>query len=299
MPTSSIDDLLADTIAGKGQPMAPEMQPSEEEISEIQQKQQAQEEDILQQPAAQSMADDDEEVEANAKPEVTEDEYGNPSPKAESKTYTEEEVNNRINQAIRDRFARMERNQPNQGAQDQVRQAAQKDFEYDPESKESWQQQLETFVETTVTRMSQKQAQQAFNEKEQRAQAEFEAKFHQGMTKFGDFTQVVGSKNITDAMVIATRSMTDPAAFMYAAAKRMPQELERIAKMDPYAQMVEIGKLEEKLKKTREPTRAPKPAAKVSEDMGIPHKSEKEPSIEDLIAKSNARRIAMRNRHKR
>lgn len=298
MPTSSIDELLSDTISGKSQPMAPEMQPSEDEIKEIQSKQEAQD-DILQQPAAQNVSENEEEVEADAKPEPTEDEYGNPSPNAETKTYTEEEVNNRINQAIRDRFARMERNQGTQGAQEQVRQTAQKDFEYDPESKESWQQQLESFVENTVTRMSHKQAQQAFNEKEQRAQAEFETKFHQGMTKFGDFQQVVGTKNITDAMVIASRAMADPAAFLYAAAKRAPQELERIAKMDPYAQMVEIGKLEEKLKKTREPTRAPKPAAKVSEDMGIPHKGDKSPSIEDLIAHSNARRMAVRNRHKR
>ena len=226
------------------------------------------------------------------------DDYGNAV--APSRTYNEDEVNERINAAIRDRFARFERNNGQQPNQAQVQQATQQGFEYNADSQESWQQQLESFVEQTVSRMSQKQAHQAQQAREQYTQQEFDAKFRQGMTKFPDFVQTVQSQPITDHMVLGARSMKDPAAFFYAASKRAPQELQRIANIaDPYAQIAEIGKLEEKMKQSRPGTKAPKPIGRTHEDAAIPKsKDKREPTIEEQIAKDTARRLALQKQRR-
>lgn len=291
---SSIDDLL---MSGKTQqqPAAPEHQPEpvepEDEYAPVQEDDGgAQSEETEAEPKQEDISD----TEPKETQEV--DDYGNPKPKA--KTYTEDEVNERINKAIRDRLARMERNQ--QPSADQARQAKDAGFEYDPDSSQDWQQQLEQFVEQTVTKMSSKKEQQAQAQREEQAQAEFELKFHNSMSKFADFRDVVGSQPITDAMTIATRAMKDPAAFLYAASKRHPQELQRIAQIpDQYAQMVEVGKLEERMRKSRTATTAPKPVSKTREDAGMPTKSSKEPTIEDLIAHADAKRLQQRQSRRR
>ncbi len=228
-------------------------------------------------------------------PEADTDDYGNE--KAAPKTYTEDEVNERINQAVRERLARAERN-----AQTETKQqpATQDGFEYDANSKDSWQVQLESFVKQTVGKMHQEQATQAQQAKEQKIQAEFEAKFQKGMSRFKDFTEVMSRQNITDAMVIATRGMDDPAAFMYAAVNRSPEEIKRIASIaDPYAQMVEMGKLEERMRKTKSTTKAPRPLSRTREDSSIAHKSDREPSIEDLIAQSDRKRTNLMKMNRR
>ena len=218
------------------------------------------------------------------------DEYGNDKPSA--KTYTEDEVNERINKAVRERLERLQRNQDQPSAQ-AVSQQTQQGFEYNPDSAESWQSQLEQFVESTVTKMTQKQQRAHEEQRERLAQDEFEQKMYKGMGKFNDFTDVVSGQPITDAMVMATRGMQDPASFIYAASKRAPQELARIANIpDKYAQMMEMGKLEERMRKSKPGTNAPRPVSRNQEDMGMPHKETKEPSIEDLIAKSDSKRRA-------
>ncbi len=219
------------------------------------------------------------------------DAYGNEKPAP--KTYTEDEVNEKINKAVRERLARGNPQQPNQQA---VQQQAKKDFEYNPESDESWQQQLELFVEQTVSKMSQKQYAQQEQQRENQAHEEFQDKFTQGMGKFGDFKEVVGSQPITDPMTLALRGMQDPASFIYAASKRHPAELTRISQIpDKYSQMVEMGKLEERMRKSPVgTTKAPRPVSRTSEDTGLPaSKKKSEPSIEDLIAKSEARKLAL------
>jgi hypothetical protein len=111
---------------------------------------------------------------------------------------------------------------------------------------------------------------------------------------------VVGTQPITDAMTLATRAMKDPAAFLYAASKRHGAELQRISQLEPYAQMVEIGKLEERMKKGSSTTKAPRPLDRTSEDATSPYKSEpKEPTIEDLIKQSEERKLTkMRNKRR-
>lgn len=233
-------------------------------------------------------------IEATEKPTDSEDDYGN-------KKQVE-------NEAIRERLARqaesMQRKHQAEidalraqlaakGASNEVQQAAQ-EFEYDPNAAGDWQQQLATFVKQTVKAMGQEEQTIKRQEKEVALQRQFETKFHQGMSHFPDFVDVVGAAPITDAMTVATRGMEDPASFLYAAAKRQPQELSRIAQIDdPYTQMVEMGKLEQRMRKNKVTTNAPKPLGRTKEDGQMPHIPEKkELTIEQQIAQAEAKKRA-------
>jgi hypothetical protein len=224
------------------------------------------------------------------------DEYGNE--KAPPRMYTEEEHKELLNKAIRERFERFQRNNPDVApvvTQQQV-QSQTKNFEFNPDSDQNLAQQLESFIEQTVTNMTSKRDTAERAQKEQEIQAEFEEKLVSGMNKFKDFRDVVGQYEITNPMTLATRAMQDPAAFLYAAAKRHPQELERIAKLrDPYAQMTEMGKLEERMRRNKPTTKAPRPLGRTAEDATIrpPAKKAKEPTNgDDLLARADAKRLA-------
>ena len=83
-------------------------------------------------------------------------------------------------------------------------------------------------------------------------------------------------------MMLATRGMADPAAFIYTAAKNHASELQRIAQIaDPYQQGAEIGKLEERMRKVATVSKATKPLPKTTGDMGA--KTETKRSIDQLI----------------
>lgn len=226
------------------------------------------------------------------------DDYGNA--KAPPKTYTEEEVNDRINKAIRERLARGNNAQGQQPTAQQVAQQAQ-DFDYNPDSAETWETQLAKFVEKTVSNMSTKQAQEQQAQRDQAQQAEFEDNFSRGMSRFGDFREVVAAQPITDPMTYALREMQDPAAFIYAASKRQPGELARISALaSPHAQMMEMAKLEERMRKTAPGTKAPKPVSRSRDDGTMPVTTKKkEASIEDLIASADAKRKAQLTQRRR
>lgn len=297
MPTSSIDDLL---MGGKSptQPQTPEHEYQEgpEEVEELEpEDDQGESPDYDDEPEDDHMDDADEPEDEDDAPEPKHkkeyDEYGN-----------EKEPENK---EIRDRLARQAkkfqaeiddlRSQlASRGASQEVQQAA-RDFEYDPEAKGDWQQQLAQFVKQTVNSMTREQEEQQVRAREAQAQQEFEGKFREGMGKFHDFVDVIGGLGfqITNPMTLATRGMADPAAFLYAAAKRNPQELERISKLrDPYAQMTEIGKLEERMRKNKPTTKAPRPLDRTRENASIPAPKKKtEPTIEDLIAKNDAKKL--------
>lgn len=188
-----------------------------------------------------------------------------------------------------------------QGASKEVQQAV-KDFKYDPNDEVSWEQQLSDFVKATVTNLQQDEQRQARERQEQAAHQEFTKKFQKGMERFDDFREVVGSQPIDDAMTLALRGMSDPTAFIYAASKRNPQELERIAKLpDPYARMVEMGRLEERMRRAKPTTKAPRPLGKTREDTTARvQPKQKDMSGDDLLAKADAKRLAkVKNRHAR
>ena len=187
-----------------------------------------------------------------------------------------------------------------QGASKEVQQAV-KDFKYDPNDEVSWEQQLSDFVKSTVNNMQTEQQQRVRQSQEEHAQREFHQKFVKGMERFGDFREVVGAQPMDDAMTLALRGMSDPAAFIYAASKRNPQEIERISKLpDPYARMVEMGKLEERMRRNKPTTKAPRPLGRTQEDTSaklVP--KQKDMTGDDLLAKADAKRLAnVRNRHR-
>ena len=225
------------------------------------------------------------------KEETTTDEYGSEVATKE-KTYTQSEVE----AMMRDRLSRVKQPEPVQ--QPAYQQPPQAQVEYDPNSGESWEAQLESFIENTLSKRDQKQQAENWQRQEQETQANFEIKFNQGMAKYNDFEQVVMGKSLTPQMVISTRGMADPAAFIYAAAKTQAPELDRISKIsDPYAQAIELGRLEERMRKSRSNvSQAPKPIEAPKGDMT--EKKQRTWSIDDKLrqAESESKKERMRGR---
>jgi hypothetical protein len=231
-------------------------------------------------PAPQKAAEDDK------APDDEKDEYGNPI--AKPKMYSEEEVN----RMMRERFSR---SKMSQDQQQQVQQAQKDGFKFDENSDESWEIQLEKFVERTVNNISKKQQEAEWQQKENIKQQEFEDKFTTGMNKYHDFKDVVGRNPITNAMLMATRNIDNPAAFIYAASKQHPQELERISKLDQYDQMVEIGRLEERMRKAKIATKAAKPITPPKGDMPNA-KDNTRLSIDDKLRQAERKEMKRRER---
>ncbi len=297
MAISSIDELLMGGSTSQN-PMSPEekMLNEPEEIEELEPEElenpDAEEDNSDSERESRDYPDDDEEEEKPQKKEADIDEYGN-----------EQEPENEV---IRERLARQARKHQaeidslraqlaQQGASAQVQQAA-KEFEYNPDDEGNWQQQLASFVKQTVSSMNREQQEVQQRQHEVQAQHAFESKFRDGMNRFDDFREVISSLpcEITDPMTLATRSMDNPAAFLYAAAKRHPQELDRISKLrDPYGQMMEMGKLEERMRKGKTLTKAPRPLGRTPEDSTVKTKpKEKDLSGDDLLAKADAKRLS-------
>lgn len=206
-----------------------------------------------------SESEPEEKYNASDTPSDEVDEYGTKVGKP--KTYTEEEVQN----MIRDRLKRGRHSENQEGQQE--RQEAAKDFTPDQESGESWEEQLDRHIDKHLDKKSREAKEREWKAEEQQKQDEFEVKFSQGMAKYKDFGDVVGSKPVTGAMMLAARTMENPAAFLYAACKQQPKEIERIASIkDPVTQATEIGRLEERMKKARTITSSPKPPAKIKGD---------------------------------
>lgn len=293
MPTTNIDDLLmggGQNPTQKVEPVdAPEVEDELESSGPEHEDAPEYDESDEQEPEPSEQGEDEPEEPKASKKEY--DDYGN-----------EKEPEN---EAIRERLARQARKHQaeidalrshlaNQGASQQVQQAA-KDFEYDPNASGDWQQQLASFVKQTVKSMNDEQANERQRHEEAKVQQEFESKFRDGMSKFSDFVDVVESLpfEITNPMTLATRAMADPASFLYAAAKRNPQELERISKIrDPYAQMTEMGKLEERMRRNKPTTKAPRPLGRVSDDAPAKEvQKKKELNGDDLLSRADAKRI--------
>lgn len=200
--------------------------------------------EAVEQPAeAQAKVESETDNKPETKSESPIDEYGNPVEKP--KMYSEEEVQ----RMIRDRLSRGRHAE--QPSHQQVQQMAQ-DFKADPNSEESWENQLKTFVKQTLKEVSNEEREIQWRQQEKQKQAQFEERFTSGMSKYSDFNQVVADKPITDKIMMATRALENPAAFIYGASKLHPQELDRIARIeDPYILAAEVGRLHERMVKAR------------------------------------------------
>lgn len=283
--TTSIDDLLMGGTVNTQHPAAENMEPdiADNEYEEIRDDQ-----DVSSIEEREPEPQDDDDEDNTSKQERSFDDYGNEKPAP--RVYTEDEVN----EMFRKRYKRGAQTQPDQ-QQYQSHQQQPQQFEYNPESTDNWQQQLEQFVEQTIDKRAQRQVSQQYQQQELEAAAQFRDKFERGMDKFSDFYEVVGNQPVDDAMTLALRAVNDPASFIYAASKRHPQELQRISQLrDPYAKIAEMGKLEERMKKAANATKAPRPVGRSADDAPIKYKEKStEPSIEQMIAKSEQKKLAM------
>lgn len=292
--TSSIDDLLSGS-ATQMQPETPENQYlNNDESNSSQTSHDDYDQDSSGYDTKSSLDDDSSDNDESSNVDDT-DEYG--SQKEKGRMYTEEEKNEAVNKAIRERVKQFNRNHPeNAQSNEQTQQMAQ-DFskQYDANSEASWEQQLESFIENTYKKINLRESQKIQQEREQAAALEFRDRFEQGMNRYSDFMDVVSNQPVTDYMAQAMRGIKDPAAFIYAASKNHAQELQRISNLqDPYAQIVEMGRLEERMRKKAASTQAPRPVSRTTEDSTYKQKPKEQDgdSIESLIAKAEARKIA-------
>jgi hypothetical protein len=206
--------------------------------------------------------------------------YGIPEPvKAEEKKYTDSDMQ----RMIRERLERVKQT----ATPAQVQEIA-KDFKSStPDATvEQWEKEFDAHVNKTLDQREEKAKVLRMQEHENKIQKEYENRFADGMGKYQDFWEVVNKNPITPPMMIATRSMENPAAFLYAASKLHPETLTRIAGMtDHAAQMVEIGRLEERMIKASRSTKAPRPLERIQgDDFEDRTPAPKEKSIDERIA---------------
>ncbi len=149
-------------------------------------------------------------------PEVATDDYGMEVTKKE-RVYTESEVQD----MIRDRLSRVKQApvEPVPAYQTEPAQPV-----MDNASNESWEAQLDAVIDARLSTREQQRQQLQWQQEQQEQQAQFEVKFNQGAAKYSDFEGVVYGKPLTPQMVLATRGMSDPAAFIYAASKTQASE---------------------------------------------------------------------------
>lgn len=233
------------------------------------------------------------EPKADAKAQDTQeiDDYGNKVPK--SKVYTEEEVQAMIRKRLKLHHEDKVAQQPAYQPTPQQYQQPQEEFQHDQSSEQPWEVQLDNHIEQTFEKIEAKKANKVWQAEQQRAQDEFEHRFTHGMSKYADFNDVVAGKPITNGILMAARSMADPAAFIYAVSKQQPKELERIAAItDPYVQAAEVGRLEERMKKARTLSKAPKPPTQTRGDMA--DKGATKASLDDLIRHDAKRKLGRR-----
>ena len=214
------------------------------------------------------------EAHPESEPEAaSEDDYGTPVTKKE-RVYTEAEVQEMIRRRVKEKHEQAA--QPAQPVPQQSTQPTNEDGD-------SWEAQLESFNEQWYQKRTQREQQQHWEQQAQQRQAEFEIKFNSGAAKYDDFESVVMGKPLTPQMVSATMGMDNPAAFIYAAAKTQAGELERISKLgDPLIQAVELGKLEERMRKARKGnSSAPRPIDPIKGDVG--DRVQKRNSVDDIL----------------
>jgi len=249
-------------------PEQPAVSSSPDEPPLVAETAQAESDEVLRETPEETPQVEDEKPQVSDKSPI--DEYGNPV--APAKTYTEDEVQ----RMMRERLARVK--QPDPVHTPAVSQPAPEEGEQD------WRQELKTFVKQTLGEVTQEEQQAQWRHQESQRQADFESKFNVGMAKYQDFHSVVANKPITKDMMLATRSLDNPAAFIYGASKLHPQELGRIAEIaDPYQQAAEIGRLHEKMVRTHNGvSNIPKPITPPKGD--LPNKKVNDrPSIDTLI----------------
>lgn len=294
MDISSIDDLLS-TAKSASQPEAPEHQykTEPEEIEEMEPE--TPEYDTGDEEHAESQSpeepNEDAEDSDDEATETQEDEYGN---KKEVMSKNMQKRMKKLEQKHQAEIDDLRRQLAQAGASREVQKAAE-DFNFDPNTEGDWEQQFAQMVRQTIAKDEQERVQKAKQQEEYQESQAFRGRFEQGMNRFDDFVDVVSNQPVDDAMTLALRGVADPAAFIYAASKRMPQELERISKLkSPHDRYAEMIRLEGKMRANKPATKAPRPLGRTQEDASAPPPKKKgDDSIEDMIARAEAKKLAV------
>ncbi len=298
---NNLDDLLHGQKTSL-HPETPENSYEEQEEEDFQEDtddtQEEAQDDILD-----STEEEERETEEEDKPEETQndeniDEYGNKEVKdSENMPERLKKLADKMNRQHQAEIDALRQEFMQQKAEEQQ---TQKEFEFDPDSSEPLGAQLERFVEQTFSKITQKQTYEQQKEEykqqqaqEQRIQQEFNDRFAEDMQRFDDFTEVAGNMPVSNYMAQALRSMANPAAFIYAAAKQQSAELQRIASLsDPIAQITEMGRLEERMRRNKPTTQAPRPIGRTKEDgSGAKTTKQKEETHRDILASADAGRL--------
>lgn len=236
----------------------------------------------------QDASDDESPSDAGKMRERNVDDYGNEiDPDSDKKLYSKTDMNRMMRE-------RLERMKIAPAQQQQIAQEVKKDFQVDPDSEVTWEQQLEAKIEATIEK-KQRDAEMRQMQQEENAKMEvFRDKFDNGRVKFKDFEDVIGKHRVTNSMFLAIREFDDPAGFIYAAAKLKPDEFKKISEMtDPYTQSAALGKLEATMKRTgKTKTNSPPPVKRVAGDgqnRQVPQKS-----LDNLILSDAKRKLGRR-----
>lgn len=211
--------------------------------------------------------------------------YGLPEAPPVEKMYPESEVN----KMIRERLDRMKQT----ATPEQVKQIS-ADMKETPQTSEDWEVELNAAIDRRVDSREKIQNQQNEERKELQRQAAFENKFNEGMKKYPDYWKTVNDVGeISPTIFVSIRGMDTPAEFLYAAAKLQPKELQRITKIeDPATMIMEMGRLDERMRKAAVITNAPRPLDRYKGDYhneDAPKKKEK--SIDERVLEDEQRKL--------
>lgn len=224
------------------------------------------------------------------------DDYGN---ETKERMYTWEEVQEAQKNAVSSAFQKRFKNSKNppdysQDVEESVMDEVNENYQHDPNKDGNWQEQLEDFVIKTIDKRQQNAEKQKMQRLEQERNNKFAEKFNTGAERFKDFEKIVTKESVTPTMVMATRGMKDPAAFLYAANKKAPEKLAKIKNMsDPYEQAHAMASLENSLRVNKKKnSNAPTPPSKT------PHGTAPvgEQSIDALIRQEALERAKLKGR---
>lgn len=242
-----------------------------------------------------SSAEAEEEVKAESSEEDDLDDYGDVGDESDEPVYSKKKMQEIVQERLRRERARYEKMME----EARMSQAPQQpEAPADPYAQsadnQDWEAQLDTILEQRMQKIEQKKMQEAVRAREEQEQKEYAQKFEAGMSRYEDFGDVVDPFSMSDHMMMATRGLKNPAAFIYSANKHHAEDLSKIKQLPPAQQMVEIGRLEERMRRQRS-TQSKAPAPIMPDKGDVRHKSfTPSNSVDQLLMREQSDRIKRR-----
>lgn len=166
---------------------------------------------------------------------------------------------------------------------------------------EDWEKELETRMDRRISERQKQEEERNWQQEAERKTREFADRFQQGRAKYKDFDetiQTVGSY-LTPTVGRALQGLdSNPAAFLYNAAKTHSDDLIKIFGMDDaVAQAAALGSLNAAMKKKKSTSSAPAPVGRDKGDYSVTANKKVRNSVDAIInQEENRRREAMQRR---